>query len=170
MLPFTSTCYHSQAHATMHKHMLPCTSTCRDQSASIPASHKGWVPASLEAPAGLLASASVAAVPLWLMPVAKKLEAFVWALGLTQCTCGCAVSHSTTAYEKHNIRHQQLLACNHAQPFYDKPMESRASGISSCMRVTKHSHSMTAYGKQNIRHQQLLARNQAQPFYDILWK
>jgi len=27
-LPSTSTCYHSQAHATIHKHMLPCTSTC----------------------------------------------------------------------------------------------------------------------------------------------
>ena len=87
-------CYRSNAHATIHMHMI------RSQSASIPASHKGWVPASLEAPAGLLASASVAAVPLWLMPVAKKLEAFVWALGLTQCTCGWAVSHSTTACEK----------------------------------------------------------------------
>ena len=128
-----TTCYHSQAHATMHKHML------RDQSASIPASHKGWVPASLEAPAGLLASASVAAVPLWLMPVAKKLEAFVWALGLTQCTCGCAVSHSTTAYGKQNIRHQQSLACNQAQPLYDEPMENRASGIGSCLHVTNHS-------------------------------
>ncbi len=73
------------------------------------------------------------------MPVAKKLEAFVWALGLTQCTCGCAVSHSTTAYEKQNIRHQQLHAC------------------------IKHSHSTTSYAEQNIKHQQLLACNQAQP-------
>ena len=53
-----TTCYHAHAHTTMHKHML------HNQSTSIPASHKGWVPASLEAPAGLLASASVAAVLL----------------------------------------------------------------------------------------------------------